>query len=214
MKPINLLMAALLASCVSNPAPRPDDMSAARHREEAVNERTAARDHLDRYDPHAISAMPAENDERYISQGVPARHGYYNPSDQQLTEAQRHLRHAEAHERAAAQLEGFEDQKCPGLPAETRAACPLLHDVLGLEDVRDGVRVRFTAAVDVAGTASLMQCHLAYARTRGYPIDDCPLYVRGVRVERVAGQPAIDILAGDAATATRIRALARDEISP
>src|SRR5262249_46251539 len=142
-----------LAACASGPkSPRPDDMSAAAHRNEALRERGEAREHLSRFDPHATTAMPAENNERYITTAPPERPGYYNPTSNQLEAADAHLRHAQEHERAAKELERFEEKECRALEPEVRAACPLIRHVTSIKEIAGGARIYFApdAAVNTA----------------------------------------------------------------
>jgi hypothetical protein len=54
-----------------------------------------------------------------------------------------------------------------------------------------------------------MRCHLAYARARAFQgLDDCPLYLRGVTVQR-AGEHAIEIIGADPRTIEHIQQDAR-----
>jgi hypothetical protein len=77
------------------------------------------------------------------------------------------------------------------------------------------VRVRFGGDADVASVVNHMRCHLAYARTRGYAVvEDCPLYVRGVHVERIGDSRVIDILADSHAAVRVVRLRAREESIP
>jgi hypothetical protein len=216
---VAIAIAVALLGCggaASQRPPRPEDMSAEAHRAEAGHERDLARDQMSHYDPTQTSADPP-----FIDNGLrPAPFllfpmNRYNPTERRLAAADAHLRHAEQHERAAAALERFEDAQCGALPADTRAACPLLLEVVQIVNVPGGVRIVFTREVPLDAIVARMQCHLAYARTRGYDTaDDCPLYVRGVRIERIPGLPAIDILARDPATIEQIRSRARKEAIP
>jgi hypothetical protein len=210
-----LLVLTLLVACAA-PAPQPDDMSAAAHRHEAARERAAARSELEA----AREAGPAE------ATILPSPSGTRGPWSEPHPEAQRqagsphlgaalaHGSHAREHEEAAEALEHFEDDACRALAPAARAACPLLHDVVAIVDVEGGVRVRFADPVATDDLVARIQCHLAYARTRGFAgVEDCPLYVRGVRAA-AAGPHAIELTAADPAVALRIRTLSRAQALP
>ena len=51
-------------------------------------------------------------------------------------------------------------------------------------EVPGGVRLRLRDQRDADELVARARCHLAHARTRGFPADDCPLYGRGVRVDQ------------------------------
>jgi hypothetical protein len=210
-------LALLVAGCASS-APKPDDMSAAAHRGEADRERTEARALLSR------AADPARS-ERPIVPGVDARRGpWVDPYPEvekqgpaSLQRADVLLRHAREHERAAAELERFEEAECRELPAASRAACPLLHDVVGISDIPGGVRIVFADAVAVPDVVAHIRCHLAYARARAYAgAEDCPLYVRGVEASADGGHAILLRATHDSGRGMeqRIRELARQQAVP
>jgi hypothetical protein len=75
-----------------------------------------------------------------------------------------------------------------------RAACPVLGPVAAIEDLSDGVRLRLTEGASVEAILAHMRCHLAFARTRGFPeSSDCPLYMRGVDITKSADGLAIEL---------------------
>ena len=201
------LLLLLLIAC-AEPAPKPDDMSAAAHRAEADRERAAARAHLAEFRPAALELAPLLPERQSLELYPLAT---YNPTAYHVEAASRRVEHARAHERAAAELERFEEQECRGFAPEVRAACPLLLHVEDIVDVPGGVRVRFAGEVNVAAVVAHMRCHLAYARARGFEIETCPLYVRGTRVERLLDSRVVDVLGADP---EELRRRVRDEARP
>jgi hypothetical protein len=206
---------AVLAGCGSGPV-KPDDMSAAGHRAEAARERDLARDEL----AAAAARTPGPGVE---APGTTMNRGpLYEPHPEVerrvgsplLHAADAHARHAREHERAAEALEAFEDAECRAIAPAERPSCPLLHDVVAIEDIADGVRVSFADRVDVGDVVAHIRCHLAYARTRAFEdVGDCPLYVRGVRVAS-AGAHDIALTADERETTRNLRRLSREQALP
>jgi hypothetical protein len=207
-------VALILAVCGCASAPRPvqpDDMSATRHHQEAEHEYAVAAQELAQYDPRAAGlVVEAENEfPAYYPMAI------FNPTEHHLRAAEAHVRHAKEHEAAATALIQFEDEACTGIAPEVRAACPLLVDVTDIADVRGGARVRFTPETPVPLVERRMRCHLAYARAHGWDeAADCPLYVRGVHVERTPDGAGIDLVSDDRAIEAQIRRLLREQAVP
>jgi hypothetical protein len=201
----------LFCGCLAPAAPRPDDMSAAAHRREAARERAEAGERLSAHhegvaaiDPRVpgglAGVLPAEEAR---PGGLVQRRG--TPD---LWAAEAHLEHARLHEEAAAALERFEAAECAGVPAELRASCPLLAGAGAIVDIAGGVEIRFHAGAPVDEVVARMRCHLAFARASGFEAGtSCPLYVKGLAIERIA--PRIVRITGDAATAAAVRERAR-----
>jgi hypothetical protein len=188
------VIAAAAACGTSREAAKPDDMSAAQHREEAARENDAARQHKRDYDPKAAVASPLHQAGGASSNDYAFPLSVYNPTEVQLQRADQHRAHARQHEKAAQELERFEAAECVGFPPAARAACPLLRPVTRVDDLGDGVRVTFSAGTPVDAVFAHMRCHYAYARTRAF--DDtasCPLYLRGIEIKRAKDPLAIDI---------------------
>jgi hypothetical protein len=183
---------------------KPDAMSAEQHREEAERERNLAREHRDNYRPGA---------ERPVALPVRGLSGPdYNPTEDQLSDAKAHEKHAHEHEAAAQYLEKFEEGECKNLPSSTRPACPLLGPVSEIKDIPGGIRVRLTSAARVDDTVAHMRCHYAYARARGFAdVATCPLYVRGIQIVRGRDPATVDITAPDAAGERQVRVRSREE---
>jgi hypothetical protein len=207
-----LIMATALGGCgTGRDAVKPDDMSAAQHREEAAREDEAARRHMKDYDPHATVPSPFRP-----AAGPAADYPFpvavYNPTEGQLSRVDEHRAHARAHEKAAEALERFEDSECLNFPPSTRAACPLLSPVAHVDDVPGGVRVKFMPGTRVDAVLSHMRCHYAYARARGFEeATTCPLYMRGIDINQAKDPLAIEITTADPDQVAELRARSREE---
>ena len=197
-----------LAGCAA-PYVRADDMSAARHRQEAERESQVARDHVDARNgqtSRAPAAVDATGKEYLYS--VPI----YTPLDGSLAGAELHRQHARDHARAADFLERFEAIECRDFPPSSRAACPLLGPVIKIDDIPGGISARFKAGTPVDAIVAHMRCHYAYARARAFETAaSCPLYMRGIAVRRGVDPMAVEIISDDSATAARIRTRSRAE---
>jgi len=103
-------------------------------------------------------------------------------------------------------LESFEEAECAAFPPETRVVCPLLGQVDAVEDISGGVRVRLAEDVPLHAALAHMRCHLAFARARGrVGMQECPLYLSGVRIEPAAGSRSVDLLVADPADLETLR---------
>jgi hypothetical protein len=202
-------MVLALASCAgAGPAVRPDDMSAAQHHDEARREESAARRETALYDPGAARPSPlrdATGDDWLHT--VPTN----DLTDRHLAEAEKHRAHARQHEAAARFLERSEEVECRDIAPAERAACPLLGPVVAITDIRGGVRVVFQDGTPVEAVVARMRCHYAFARARAFePAITCPLYVRGIDIQRAVDPMAVDLTAQGGAAAQAIRARSRD----
>jgi hypothetical protein len=209
---IILVLAAAGTSCgTGKDAVKPDDMSAAQHRDEAARESEAARQHAKDYNPRATVPSP------FRPAGGPGSDyafplSVYNPTEGQLQRVDEHRAHARAHERAAEALERFEAAECFNFPPASRAACPLLVPVTRIDDVAGGVRVKFAAGTRVDAVLAHMRCHYAYARARAFAEEiSCPLYMRGIDFKQSADPLAIEITTGDGGQVAELRARSREE---
>ena len=190
-----------LSSCATTPGARPDDMSEAEHRKEAVKHLHESERAAERYDPDRLS-------HRRIG-AVRAKHSHddllYNPTARHKALSEGHLRHAEDHLSAAEALAAFEDQACEDVRPDTRAKCPLLGTIASATHIPGGVRLQLEEGADVEGVASLLRCHLAYAKARVRKgMDRCPVYLQGVQIHRAA-DGGIDLTAGDDAVVDELR---------
>src|SRR3954469_24749555 len=106
-----LLALGLLAGCAHDRV-RPDDMSAEAHRREAGHSRANAADEAARYDPVAMSSLPASYGREGSVLFPLTIYAPFNPTMRHLYKAEEMSAHASAHEQAAAELEAFEDKEC------------------------------------------------------------------------------------------------------
>ena len=198
---------------------QPDDMSAEAHRREAKEHFREKAEHRERYDPEArdvpvgrwYGAPPYGYRDNDFYWGT----GEYNPTAIHLRQAAEHERHAREHLEAARALEEFEEGQCQASPPETRVVCPLVGQVKAIEDVARGVRVQIAEGVNVNAAVAHMRCHQAFARTRGrVGMDTCPLYLRGVYVERTGQSRAVDLTVSDADDLDELRRRARLHLEP
>ena len=129
--------------------------------------------------------------------------------------AEGHEALARAHAKAAVALETYEAGVCGQFPAATRAMCPLMAQLKSVADIDGGVFLVPTDGVDLESWTAQIQCHVAYAATAGHiGMDECPLFARGVRVEKVPGGVNLVIGAGgaDPADVAKLRAAARTHL--
>lgn len=156
-------------------------MSAADH------ERTAAQ-HEEESDRHAEEFEPSQSRSSSGSSlllGTDFGTDVYNPTESHLVLADRHSEIAAQHRAAAAALRDFEHEACARFPDTTRASCPLLNQLVTVEDVPGGVRLGFSTDVNLDAVFHHIRCHIAFARVRGRDgMDGCPMYVEGARVEQ------------------------------
>ncbi len=170
------------------PGTEPDAMSSDDHRQQAAELERQAREHARRSDVRVGNA----SDERF---GHPEGIEQYNSTDVYRRLARFQQQRAREHLEAARILEEFEEAECGAFTPEIRVACPLLGQVDGLEDISNGVRVRLSEGTDPDAAITHMRCHLAFARSRGrVGMQECPLYLQGVRVEPVEGSRSIDLV--------------------
>jgi hypothetical protein len=126
----------------------------------------------------------------------------YNPTAEHLASADRELRRAAQHSRAAEKLEAFEAAACRAVPKEQRLACPLLaSQVASVQNDQKGVQLVIKDGADAAQIEQRLQCHLAYAQTTGFDRPACPLFVQGLKIERAG--PNVIAFHGDTAEVAR-----------
>jgi hypothetical protein len=200
------LSSLLCATCGGgNQAVKPDDMSADQHRQEAKQERQLAGAERNKYRPE---------DDRPIPGGKGEAEASTNPTEGHLVTAAQFEKHARQHEAAARALEKFEQDACAKLPSATRAACPLLGPVRGLDDIPGGIRVTLVPGSPVDEIVAHMRCHYAFARARGFSENvTCPLYIEGIEIKRGSGPDSIEIVSPDPSVQQKVRTRAREEIA-
>jgi hypothetical protein len=204
---LSLALVAAAAGCgASQPTVKLDETSAAGHRREATRERMLAEEDYARYQPRASAPMGGAPSPTDAPRLYPIDLYRFNPTERALSDAERHLRHAREHEAAAVALEHYEAAECKELSPQARAACPVLGPIVAIEDLADGVRLRFTDGAPVDALVAQMRSHLAFARARGFTdAGDCPLYMRGVAIAASADGRAVEVRSGDAAVARQIQ---------
>lgn len=192
---------------------RPDSMSAEEHRQQADKDLKQAHTEVVR----AAVAPPIPPPPLGVSATNPVGYAYpldvNTPSEAHLMRARQLEVHAHQHQNAAKQLEGSVQDECKGLAPETRASCPMLGPVTQVADVAGGVKVTFAPQARVESVAAQMRCHFAYAQAHGFDtLIDCPLYVRGLKIQVTDDGQAIELTGPDARTAEVIRARSREEV--
>ena len=217
MKTLSFSSLSLLFLCAcSSPGTKPDDMSAAHHEAEAAEHHAQAEEHGKQFDPNDVAQRPALqeriNPVRTQKSDIYYPPEIYNPTERHRRAAGAHELVAKAHEKAAAALEKYEDGVCGQLPAATRAMCPLMGQLKTVTDVDGGVHLVPADDVNLDAWAAHIQCHVAYAGTAGHVgMDECPLFARGVRAEKVPGGVNLVIGPGgaDPIDVAKLRAAAR-----
>ena len=207
---IGLTLAAVASCGGAASSVKPDDMSAAQHRQEAARDAEAAQRQRDLYRPGAVrpAAMAPPTGITDGTYGVPV----YNPTERHLVEADWYRRHAREHEKAAQSLEHSEEAECRDLAPASRAACPFLGPVVRIDDVEGGVRVTFKPGTRVDAIVAQMRCHYAFARARAFAeTATCPLYLRGIEIRQASDPNAVDIVSRDRGAAAEIRVRSREE---
>jgi len=186
-------------------------MSVEEHLQEASRERQEAAEARSYYDPRArVQELDGESLDRESSS--PEMFHTYNPTTKYLDLADRHLRYAQEHVKAAEALKHFEEQECTQFAPEVRAACPLVTGaVTRVEETKSGVRLYLKKGSEGASLVAQMRCHLAFARARGFKkTASCPLYLKGVSIELVREGTAIEIRSRDPQTSGQVREQARE----
>jgi len=187
-----VMVSSVLFGCASTSGTRPEDMSAKSHAGEAAQHTEKAEEHAEKAQEQAPgpgwSEVVAGSD--FAFEG-----GEFNPSEGHNTQAKRHARHTEEHLAAAEALVADEEEACKSIAPESRSWCPLLGPVVATENTPHGVRIAVEEGTNIEELIARIRCHVAFANTHGRQgMDRCPLYVKGVEVER-AGPDAIELTA-------------------
>ncbi len=207
---LTVMAAALAFGCGGATRVKPDDMSAQQHRKEASRELALADQARREYDPHAVATREVTTRPRPPAYEIVEVPITYNPTAQHLEDARWHSKHAQAHERAAAKLEKFEEAECMAFAPSVRAACPVIGPVRAIVDIPHGVRFVLDPEVDASTVVAHMRCHFAHAQARGF--DDlaaCPLYVKGIDIRLGGDGGSVEVVAKDDATVAEIRRRSR-----
>ena len=234
-----LAPALVTVACASTPGARPHDMSVARHEAEAARHAGEARSHESRYRPSARAAYQASclagvgAGRIGVAYSDTCWSSFVNPTEGHLRQAAEHRRHAADHRAASVALREAEARACAGLPPDDRDLTPFLHaeDIESVTPLRveetgageeiprerlAGATVVFRAVegLNAEWFQRLVDCHLARNAALGHEVPempDCPLVPKGARaqVRPVGNGFAVEITAGDRATANEILARAR-----
>lgn len=173
--------------------PPNEGLTATEHRELAALHEARAEVERSQFDPSLTREMVARSPFTELPDTLLNE---YNPTGDHLVAADRELRRAAQHARAADRLEAFEDAACAQVPPEQRAACPLLaSQVAVVQNDSRGVRLVIKPTADTSAIAQRLQCHLAWAQTTGFDRPSCPLFVRGMNIS--VRSPQMIVLHGD-----------------
>ena len=125
----------------------------------------------------------------------------------------RRIGHSAEHGGLASALVRFESAECHDIEPRERAACPLLGPVTTVNDVPQGVQVDFLQSSSVDAVLANMRCHYSFAQSRGFTPEAaaCPLYMRGLHLERSADGRGISITVAPANQVDAVRTLVREE---
>jgi hypothetical protein len=200
-----IIAAALAFSCTTT---RPEEMTAVEHRNAASMHEQEAERQRSLYNPGLTREVPVRSPFVDSSERLT---GGYNPTAEHLLTADREMRSASDHLKAAKRLEQFEDARCKDIPPAVRSACPLLaSSVEYVTEVPNGVVLYLKPEVDAVDTHRRLDCHLAYAQAEGFSRPSCPLFVKGVSLSlELSPRHAIDFFADDPAVAEQIKVQAR-----
>jgi hypothetical protein len=184
-------------------------MSAKSHEEEAAREAEKAEEHATKYDPNAPGAVDAE-----VAAG--SDFGFegadFNPTEVHNMQAEKHRKHADDHLAAAEALRRAEEDACGSITPASRSWCPLLGPVVASENTPDGVHISLREGTDVDEMIARVRCHTAFANTQGRKgMDRCPLYVRGVQVQR-SGPSSIELSVKGKASVSELQQRVADHI--
>lgn len=205
-KPILILSIAsgivsfMLSGCATASGARPDDMSAAEHREAARRDEKKAAEEEAKYDPDAARGEQSWNNKIYFPEKI------YNPTEKHQFNANEYKEYARQHREAAQKLEEYEVEECAAFPKSTRVKCPLIGNVERVEDIEGGARLYFFGdPPNIKAIAEHMRCHYAFGRKVGREgMPDCPLYLKDLDIE-ISGDRSVDITSNDAAVVEKIR---------
>lgn len=226
-KPFILSLCALLLSCATTQSgdhPRPLDMSAARHRQQASMEERAAAEHereaqrISSQTPSCGSAPTSQPDGASVDDICwSARR---EAAQQQEYDAAQHRRHASEHRAAAAALEEAETTACQGLSEPDRVLSPFYHwrDIKFVNPRPDGATIVFAEVPGLTRDSlqRLVDCHMARNAALGYDVPQAyysPIALKGVDqavVSETSQGLAVTITSSDHTIAQAISARSRN----
>ncbi len=215
---IAAFLALATAGCASAPPPaetvrkpvRAEDMSAEEHRAAARREEGVSAGLQGTTDPSFPGEVSAPYADRVTGRQDVASE---TSSGLRVTRARSYTKHASEHLQAAELLETFEAAECTRSPHQERAMCPVLQDVIRVENTRTGVRLILVEGADAEKVVNHMRCHHAFGKTRGFQdMDSCPLYLNQIRIRKTA-PGVIELTSGRPSTAVEIQRRSRDHVT-
>lgn len=218
------------AGCVTTPGSRPEDMSAAHHREAAAAEASLAEQHAAQVPSEARRQCQGNFGDAFTDlPDLLCWTSVSKPTQAHMRQAEEHRRSAQAHRAAAAALGEAEKRACDGVAPDDRDISPFEHveDLASAEPLLENGRGTVGAVIvfrPVRGLTEerlrrLVTCHLARNAALGHVVDampDCPLVPKGVdaTVTSTKAGLAVSIRSDSAATAAEIFARAQRLLSP
>ena len=201
MMNVRLLIAA--AAVASLCACAHAEMTGDEHRAAAVGAEQKAAVEESKYDPNAVAIRPLPHTP--VEMDPVDTNRKYNPTDQHLAEADRQMKKAFEHEKAAERLEKYEDAACAGVSIAERTSCPVLAPhVAAVEETVLGITLHLKAGPRANQLAAQLQCHLAFAKANDFVSVPCPLFIRGVSITLREGTK-LDINSADPKVAAQLR---------
>jgi hypothetical protein len=205
---LGALAIALAAGCAATTnGVDPDEMTAASHREESSRTRLQAEAQARKYDESRDQEWSATGGPQCRDVSFPSR--VYNPTRKYRAQADALRRHADQHLAAAAELERFTQAECAQFSPEIRKQCPLIGNVVGVEEIESGVSLELRQGMPLDAVVAHMRCHHAFGREHGAGVHDCPLYIAGIQVELGSDGKSVTITSRDPRSVDTIRKRAR-----
>jgi len=110
---------------------------------------------------------------------------------------------------AAAELERFTQAECAQFAPESRKVCPLIGNVVRVEEIEGGVRLGMRQGMQLDTVVAHMRCHHAFGREHGAGVHDCPLYITGIQVGLGSDGKSVTLTSRDPRSVDTIRMRAR-----
>lgn len=216
-----VLIGAILAlgatGCAASPPPREtaqrparaEDMSAAENRAEASQMEDLSASSLGTTDPSFAGEVSAPYADRVTGrQDVVSE----TSSGLRVTRAREYTKHANEHRQRAELLEAFEASECTRSPHQDRAMCPILEEVVRVENTRRGVRLFLIEGADTEKVVNHMRCHHAFGKAMAFhEMKSCPLYLNEIRIREVR-PGTIEISSGRPGVPAEIQRRSRDHV--
>ncbi|MBT8464912.1 MAG: hypothetical protein KJO57_09510 [Deltaproteobacteria bacterium] len=188
---IGVTLALAAAGCAGSPGPSKtarspvsaSEMSAAENRAAASLQEGLAASSVGTTDPSFPGEASAPYADRVTGRQDAASE---TTSGLRVTRARQYTKHANEHRQTADLLETFEASECTRSPHQNRAMCPILEEVVRVENTRTGVRLFLIEGADTERVLNHMRCHHAFGKARGFSdMESCPLYLKEIRIREV-----------------------------